>query len=78
MGKNMKHLLLFAIKYRGWHYWAKNRPTYDAVHRLYDQGFIEINKWKQFRLTEPGQNHESTNTKSPAILAELRDRQGIL
>lgn len=50
MGKNMKRLLLFAIHYRGWHTWGKDRSTCDAVKRLCNQGFIETNCYRQFRL----------------------------
>jgi len=50
MGKNMKRLLLFAIRYPGWHTWGKDRSTVDAVRCLCEQGFIETNKYRQFRL----------------------------
>ncbi len=50
MGKNMKRLLLFAIKYKGWHTWGKDRATCDAVRRLEAQGYIETNDCRQFRL----------------------------
>ena len=50
MGKNMKRLLLFAIRFDGWHSWGKDRSTCDALRRLCHQGFIETNEFKQFRL----------------------------
>lgn len=53
MGKNMKRMLLFAIRYRGWHSWAKDRSTCDAVKRLKRLGFIETNEFRQFRLAQP-------------------------
>ena len=52
MGKNMKRLLLFAIRYKGWHTWGRDRSTCDAVRRLQEQGFIETNDCRQFRLTQ--------------------------
>ncbi len=50
MGKNMKWLLLFAIKYPGWHTWGKDRATVDAVHRLCEQGYLVTNDHRQFKL----------------------------
>ena len=51
MGKNMKQMLSFARQYNGWHSWAKDRTTCDAVRRLQEQGFIEINNYRQFKLS---------------------------
>lgn len=52
MGKNMKRMLLFAIRYQdGWHSWqTTDRATRDAIKCLEKQGFIETNKHHQFRL----------------------------
>ena len=50
MGKNMKRLLLFAIRFPGWHTWGKDRSTCDAVRRLEEQGFIKTNDCRQFIL----------------------------
>lgn len=50
MGKDMKQLLAFATKHPGWHSWAKNRATYDAVRRLCKQGYLIVNKFQQFKL----------------------------
>ncbi len=50
MGKNMKRLLSFAIKYEGWHTWGKDRATCDAVRRLEAQGYIETDDYRHFRL----------------------------
>ena len=50
MGKNMRRLLLFAIRFQGWHTWGTDRSTCDAVRRLREQGFIETNDCRQFTL----------------------------
>lgn len=50
MGKNMKRLLLFAIQYPGWHTYGKDRGTVDAIVKLGNDGFIETNAHRQFRL----------------------------
>lgn len=50
MGKNMKRLLLFAIQYPGWHTYGHDRGTVDAIVRLGNEGFIETNSTRQFRL----------------------------
>ncbi len=50
MGKNQLAMLRFAIAYAGWHSYAKNRATTDAVKSLEQLGLIEVNKFHQFRL----------------------------
>jgi len=52
MGKNMKHALNFAKKYPGWHTFAKDRATVNAVHNLQRKGLIEINSFNQFRASK--------------------------
>ena len=51
MGKHMKRLLLFCIKYPDWHSIAKNDPPMrSAVNRLVAIGAIERNEFGQVRL----------------------------
>ena len=51
MGKHMKRLLLFCIKYPGWQSIAKNDPPMRrAVDRLVAIGAIERNEFGQVRL----------------------------
>lgn len=51
MGKNMKHALIFAQCYPGWHSWDNYcRATKDALCRLEKRGLIKTNNHKQFRL----------------------------
>ena len=54
MGKNQKRLMLFALRYPGWHGYGKDRATVEAVEKLCDHGFIEINDYRQFQLRQPG------------------------
>jgi hypothetical protein len=42
MGKNMKHAFEFATKYPGWHYFARDRATINAIHSLYRRGLVQI------------------------------------
>ena len=60
MGKNMKRLLLFAIRFQGWHSWGRDRSTCDAIRRLSKQGFIELNSYRQFRLYTRDMNYVLT------------------
>lgn len=53
MGKNVKRLLLFAIKFPGWHSYGKDRATTDAIALLVRDGFIVVNGERQFRLELP-------------------------
>ena len=53
MGKNVKRLLLFAIKNPGWNTYGKDRATTDAVALLVRDGFIVVNETRQFRLDLP-------------------------
>ena len=50
MGKNMKRLLRFAVRYQTWHTWGGDRAVCDAVKQLENQGFIETNEFRQLRL----------------------------
>lgn len=55
MGKHMLRLLKFAIKYPGWHSWAKgDTAAINAVRRLVNHGLLEINDCGQFRLKDLG------------------------
>lgn len=50
IGKNMKAALLFARLYAGWHSFDTTaRHTVGPVMRLVKRGFIEVNKFGQFR-----------------------------
>ncbi len=51
MGKNMRRLLLKAIKHPGWNTYAwGERATANAISTLVSYGFIEVNEHRQFRL----------------------------
>ena len=51
MGKHVKRLLQFAVKYPGWHSYAKDRATTNAVRCLADMGVLELSTISnQFRL----------------------------
>lgn len=54
MGKNQKRLMLFALKYPGWHTYGKDAATVAAVEKLCEHGFLEINEFRQFQLRQPG------------------------
>jgi len=51
IGHNMKHALAFATKYPGWHGYAKDRATLEAIVRLEKRGIVET-KWHCFRLSK--------------------------
>ena len=51
MGKNMKHALAFISRYAGWHGYASDRATVDAVMALERKGLVETNKYQMFRIT---------------------------
>lgn len=50
MGKNMRHALTFARKVNGWHTYASDRPTVDAIKRLERRGLVITNQFHQFRI----------------------------
>ena len=50
VGKNQVHALAFITKCSGWHSYAKDRATTNAVKRLAEKGLVEINRFHQFRL----------------------------
>jgi len=51
MGKIMKSVLRFGNKYSGWHtYSVRHDPTMLAIMRLAAKGFVEVNKFGQFRV----------------------------
>lgn len=52
MGKNMLRILRFAISYKGWHTYGRDRSTVDAISRLSNLGLIEVNRFRQFRLKQ--------------------------
>lgn len=49
LGKNMKHALEFANKHKGWHSYAKDRATVQAIQRLEKLGLIKTNIYRQFK-----------------------------
>ena len=53
MGKNVKHLLLFAIRNPGWQTFGKDRATTDALAVLVKDGLVVVNGSGQFRLNLP-------------------------
>ncbi len=64
MGKNMLRLLKFAVKYRGWQSYGKDRSTVEAVRRLARMELLELNEHRQFRLKgEPEVVHCFHNPK---------------
>ncbi len=44
MGNHMKNALEFALKYEGWHTYAKDKTTTGAIQRLAAKGLVEINE----------------------------------
>ena len=53
IGKHQCTLLAFAEKYRGWHSFADDKATKNAVAALSAKGYIELNEFDQFRFTYP-------------------------
>lgn len=49
IGKNMKHALDFARRFVGWHTYAKDRATIDAINKLRELGVITTNQFHQFK-----------------------------
>lgn len=49
LGSNMKHALDFATRWQGWHSFAKDRATVQAVTKLKNLNIVEVNKFNQFR-----------------------------
>jgi len=52
LGKNMKHALMFARKYPGWHEYAEDRATVVAIRKLAELGYVELNEYHQYRVRE--------------------------
>ena len=52
MGKNMLRMLRFAICYQDWYTYGKDRSTVDAVRRLEKLQLLEVNEFRQFRLSK--------------------------
>jgi len=51
LGKNMKHALGFISRCSGWHTFARDRATVDAIKRLEKLGLVEVNfNYSMFRL----------------------------
>lgn len=55
IGKNKVKMLDFAYKYKGWHSYASDKPTIQALNGLLAKGYIEVNQFNQFRFTYPKQ-----------------------
>ena len=55
MGRNMQHLMSFALKYPGWHSYQKDRPTVSALRSLVSRGLIRVNEYNHFQLAIPEQ-----------------------
>ena len=43
-------ILRFAIKYKGWHSYAKDRQTVNAINWGIRNDFLEVNEYRQFKL----------------------------
>ena len=50
IGKNQSHALRFAAEYPGWHTFARDRPTLNAIAGLKRRGAICTNEHGQFRI----------------------------
>lgn len=56
MGQNIVNVLKFAIRYPGWHSYATDRSTVDAVNTLAKHDILELSTIsRQFRLNETPQ-----------------------
>ena len=49
IGKNMKAALEFAKRFSGWHTYARDRATTNAIEKLKVLGMITTNQYRQFR-----------------------------
>ncbi len=49
IGANMAHALAFARRHPGWHTFARDRATREAVMRLERRGMVEVTEHFQFR-----------------------------
>lgn len=45
--------LAFTYAYPGWQSFATNAPTTRAIHYLASHGFAQINRYRQYRATNP-------------------------
>lgn len=52
MGPHQINVLRFAIRFQGWHTFAKDRTMKRAVKSLHAKGLLEINEFRQFRLRQ--------------------------
>jgi len=72
-GKNMKHAIAFFTEYPGWHDYAKDRATVNAIKRLVKQGTLEVNEYHQARLKES----VNENYLSESLRLTLSDKKVI-
>ena len=49
MGVNMRYALDFIRRCNGWHTYANDRATRNAVKRLEARGLVETNEFRMFR-----------------------------
>lgn len=52
-GVNQCRILSFAERFKGWHYFADDKPTRRALSALEAKGYLERNESGQFRFTYP-------------------------
>lgn len=52
-GVNQCRVLSFAERFKGWHYFADDKPTRRAIAALLKKGHLEQNESGQFRFTYP-------------------------
>jgi|TARA_R110000772_G_C13032302_1_gene411852 hypothetical protein len=54
MTKPQKQTLAFANKYKWWHSFATDKATTDVVFQLTNKGLLQVNEYRQFRITPKG------------------------
>ena len=54
MTKSQKQTLAFANKYKWWHSFAADKATVDVVFQLTNKGLLQVNEYRQFRITPKG------------------------
>lgn len=54
MTKPQKQTLAFANKYKWWHSFAADKATTDVVFQLTNKGLLQVNEYRQFRITPKG------------------------
>lgn len=52
-GVNQCRVLGFAEKFRGWHYFASDKPTQKAIAALCGKGYLESDEFGRYRFTYP-------------------------